>query len=246
MYRTGDLARWREDGNLEYLGRVDEQVKIRGYRIELGEIEARLQEQPGVAQAVVALREDKPGDKRLVGYAVPSEGMELDAASLRGVLRTTLPEYMVPSAIVVLDELPQTPNGKLDRRRLPVPEWEGREYQAPQGETEKIIAAVLAQVLGVERIGRDDNFFDLGCNSLLTLQVIARLEAQMEIKLSVRDVFDKPTLAALASWIDTTCRVSDPENELEVFVESLSDEEVRQLLISEKQSSEPQCSYTDL
>lgn len=236
MYRTGDLARWQADGNLEYLGRIDDQVKIRGFRIELGEIEAALARQAGVGQSAVVAREDAAGDRRLVGYVVPAEGSEVNAAELRAALGTTLPEYMVPSVVVVLDALPLTPNGKLDRKRLPTPEWKSREYQAPEGETERIIAAVFAEVLGVERVGREDNFFEFGGHSLLAMQVIARLEEQMKTKLSVREVLDKPTIAALALWIDLTSEAASSETELQALVENLSDEEVRQLLLSEKKA----------
>ncbi|WP_207005771.1 amino acid adenylation domain-containing protein, partial [Trinickia mobilis] len=151
MYRTGDVAKWRPEGVLDYLGRADDQVKLRGFRIELGEIGAVLARQSGIAQAVVLVREDQPGERRLVGYVVGQEGTLLDPQSLRRALGRELPEYMVPAAIVALGSLPLTPNGKLDRRALPAPEWKGREYEAPQGETETLIAQIWEQVLGVER-----------------------------------------------------------------------------------------------
>jgi acyl carrier protein len=145
---------------------------------------------------------------------------------------------MVPSAIVELDRLPLTANGKLDRRALPAPEWKSREYHAPETELEKTISAVFAEVLRVEQVGRDDNFFELGGHSLLAMQLIARLEEQLQIKLSVREVFDKQSVAALALWIDLTSKATNSEAELEALVQELSDEEVSQLLNKEKWSSE--------
>ena len=149
MYRTGDLVRWRRDGQLDYLGRADEQVKIRGYRIELGEVRAVLAGLAGVSAAVVVAREDRPGDKRLVGYVTGSA----DPAELRAALAERLPAYMVPAAIVVIDELPLTPNGKLDARALPAPEYTDGVYRAPGSAVEEVLAGIYAQVLGVERVG---------------------------------------------------------------------------------------------
>ncbi|WP_207005729.1 non-ribosomal peptide synthetase, partial [Trinickia mobilis] len=197
MYRTGDIAKWRPAGVLDFLGRADDQVKIRGFRIELGEIGAVLARQPGIAQAEVLVREDQPGERRLVGYVVARDGVVLDPQSLRRELGGELPEYMVPAAIVELSALPLTPNGKLDRRALPAPEWKSREYEAPQGETETLIAQIWEQVLGVERVGRADNFFELGGHSLLAVQVVARMR-QRGLELPVRVLFGNPTVAELA------------------------------------------------
>ncbi|WP_156737656.1 non-ribosomal peptide synthetase, partial [Mycobacterium sp. E735] len=159
MYRTGDLARWGGDGQLQYLGRVDEQVKVRGYRIELGEVRAALTAVGGVERAVVVAREDRPGDKRLVAYITGGA----DPADVRARLTDRLPIYMVPAAVVVLDELPLTANGKLDTRALPTPDYQGGgHYRAPGDAVEEILAGIYAQVLGVERVGIDDSFFDLG------------------------------------------------------------------------------------
>ncbi|WP_165692740.1 non-ribosomal peptide synthetase, partial [Mycolicibacterium fortuitum] len=159
MYRTGDLVSWGPDGQLRYAGRSDEQVKVRGYRIELGEIQSALADLDGVQQAVVVVREDQPGDKRLVGYLTGSA----EPAVVRAQLSQRLPAYMVPTAVVVLDALPLTVNGKLDKRALPAPEYTDTDhYRAPSTATEEILAGIYAQVLGLERVGVDDSFFDLG------------------------------------------------------------------------------------
>jgi acyl-coenzyme A synthetase/AMP-(fatty) acid ligase len=162
MFRTGDLVWWRPDGQLAYVGRADEQVKIRGYRIELGEVQAALFGLDGVEQAVVIAREDRPGDKRLLGYVTGTA----DPAEVRAALAERLPAYMIPAAVVVLDALPLTPSGKLDTHALPAPEYTAGEYRGPASPTEEILAGIYAQVLGVERVGVDDSFFDLGGDSL--------------------------------------------------------------------------------
>ena len=202
LYRTGDRCRWLADGNLEFLGRLDEQVKLRGFRIELGEIEAVLRQCPGVAQSAAVLREDRPGDKRLVGYVVPGDGNSLSHAELARHVHDELPEYMVPSAFVALERLPLTPNGKLDRRALPAPDQARPElatgYVAPRNAVEEKLAAVWAEVLGLQRVGIHDNFFDLGGHSLLATQVISRANSALQAGLAVRDIFESPTLAGLA------------------------------------------------
>ncbi|WP_371876471.1 non-ribosomal peptide synthetase [Pseudoduganella chitinolytica] len=204
MYRTGDLGRWREDGSIEYLGRNDFQVKLRGFRIELGEIEAVLLRQEGVREAVVIAREDSPGDKRLVAYVVTEQGGAApDPALLRARLAGRLPDYMVPAAFVPLAALPLTANGKLDRKALPAPEGQGlahQAYEAPQGEVEQTIAALWAQLLGVERVGRHDNFFDLGGYSLMVFQVIEGLK-QKGYNAALQDVLLAQELSALAQLI---------------------------------------------
>ncbi|WP_369816155.1 amino acid adenylation domain-containing protein, partial [Mycobacterium sp. 852014-52144_SCH5372336] len=195
MYRTGDLVRWGADGQLQYLGRADEQVKIRGYRIELGEVQAALAGLDGVNQAVVIAREDTPGDKRLVGYVTGTA----EPAKLRSALADRLPAYMVPAAVVVIEALPLTVNGKLDRRALPPPEYQGSDgYRPPSNAIEELLAGIFAQVLGLERVGVDDSFFDLGGDSLLAMRVIAAINAGIDSHLGVRVLFEAPTVAQLA------------------------------------------------
>ncbi|MCV7398504.1 amino acid adenylation domain-containing protein [Mycobacterium paraseoulense] len=194
MYRTGDLVRWGADGQLRYVGRADEQVKVRGYRIELGEIRAALSGVRGVGQAVVVVREDRPGEKRLVAYVTGAA----DPAAVRAQLADRLPPYMVPAAVVALEELPLTLNGKLDTRALPPPDYQSAEqYRAPGDAVEQILAGIYAQVLGVERVGADDSFFDLGGDSILSMQVVARARAA-GVLFRPRDVFVEQTVARLA------------------------------------------------
>ncbi|NYS79518.1 MULTISPECIES: non-ribosomal peptide synthetase [Halomonadaceae] len=200
LYRTGDLVRWREDGQLEYLGRLDHQVKIRGLRIELGEIEAELLAQPAVREAVVVAQEG-PGGSRLVAYVVPQDGSELNTAVLREALGQKLPDYMVPGAVVTLDALPLNANGKVDRKALPEPDLaSGLQYEPPQGEVEEALAAIWSEVLGVERVGRHDNFFELGGHSLLALKVLEQMR-HLGLTTQVRTLFQFPALAAFVQAI---------------------------------------------
>jgi amino acid adenylation domain-containing protein len=199
MYRTGDLARWNAAGAVEYLGRADDQVKVRGFRIELGEVEAVLAGLDGVGQSAAAVREDQPGDKRLAGYVVPVAGVVLDPAVLREACGRVLPGYMVPSAVVVLDALPLSANGKLDRRALPAPEYgSAGGGRAPATPGEQALCEVLAQVLGVDRVGVEDSFFDLGGHSLLATRLVSRIRVALGAELPVRAVFENPTAASLA------------------------------------------------
>src|SRR4029077_3897802 len=202
MYRTGDVGRWLGEGNIEYLGRMDHQEKIRGLRIELGEIEARLSEHEGVREAVVLAREDTPGDKRLGAYYTAREQNSVGAQALRAHLATKLPEYMVPTAYVKLESLPLTPNGKLDRKALPAPEGDAYgvgQYEAPQGAIEELLAGIWAKLLNLERVGRHDNFFELGAHSLLAVRVIARVREGLKVEVAVRDLFAHPVLQDFAS-----------------------------------------------
>ncbi|MFI5511726.1 amino acid adenylation domain-containing protein, partial [Mycobacterium sp. NPDC051804] len=202
MYRTGDLVLWGPDGQLRYLGRADEQVKIRGYRIELGEIQAVLAGCDGVQQAAVIAREDRPGDKRLVGYVTESVSGVVDPAEVRAMLGQRLPGYMVPTAVVALDALPLTVNGKLDIRALPAPEYVDTDsYRAPVNVIEELLAGIYAHVLGVDRVGVDDSFFELGGDSLSAMRLVAAVNAGLEAGLAVRDVFEAPTVAGLAPRI---------------------------------------------
>ncbi|WP_156745478.1 non-ribosomal peptide synthetase, partial [Mycobacterium sp. 1165178.9] len=189
MYRTGDLVRWGADGQLGYVGRADEQVKIRGYRIECGEVRAALAGLDGVEQAAVIARQDRPGDTRLLGYVTGTA----HPADLRAQLAGRLPEYMVPAAVVVIDALPLTVNGKLDTRALPAPEYQdGGGYRAPATPVEDILAGIYAEVLGVTRVGVEDSFFDLGGDSLLATRLVAAIENTLDATLSVRTVFEAP------------------------------------------------------
>ena len=178
MYRTGDLVRYLADGNLEFLGRTDDQVKISGYRIELGEVEAALAALAELREAAVIARTGSDGEKQLVAYVVPAPGSSPGAADLRATLRSKLPDYMVPAVFVTLDRLPLTPHGKVDRKSLPVPECKRpaaeATYVAPQTKVEQILAGIWAEVLGVDRVGIHDGFFDLGGGSLKSLQIVAK------------------------------------------------------------------------
>jgi acyl carrier protein len=197
------LVRYRADGNLEYLGRLDQQVKLRGYRIEMGEIVARLQNYPGVRQAAVEVRDDAPGGRGLVAYLVSTGEAEPDTGELRGYLRQVLPEYMVPACYVLLDALPLTPSGKVDRRALPPPEGGlgAQRYVAPESDIEWALAGLWTELLGVAQVGREDSFFDLGGHSLLATQVIARICELWQVELPLRTLFEHPTLADLAAQI---------------------------------------------
>ena len=207
LYKTGDLVRRNKDGNIEFLGRVDQQVKIRGFRIELGEIEAALRQQPGIEQAAMVATEGENGSKRLVAYLIPSSSpengaasVEIDVESLRVRLSSLLPEYMVPAAYVLLKEFPLNANGKLDRKKLPAPDTDAyltREYEAPVGEIESTASSIWADVLKLERVGRNDNFFELGGHSLLAITVIERMR-EAGFTVDVRDLFASPTLKGLA------------------------------------------------
>ncbi|CCK30425.1 amino acid adenylation domain protein [Streptomyces davaonensis JCM 4913] len=209
MYRTGDVARRTADGTLEYLGRADDQVKVRGFRIEPGEIEAVLAADPAVAQAVVVVREDRPGVRQLVGYAAPAAGAVLEPAALRGRVAAALPDHMVPAAVVVLDRLPVTASGKLDRGALPAPDFSGvRDSRAPRTPREELVCALFAEALEVERVGIDDSFFDLGGDSITSIRLVTLAHAQ-GLDISPRDVFSHKTAAALAAAVKDVAESPD-------------------------------------
>jgi hypothetical protein len=227
MYRTGDLGRWKADGTLEYLGRTDFQVKIRGFRIELGEIEAALRSHGEVRDALVLAREDAPGDRRLAAYYLADEPVAVE--SLKTHLARHLPEYMVPAAYVWMAEYPRTPNGKTDRGALPAPgsdAFAARGYEAPAGDTEEALAAIWAELLGVERVGRHDDFFHLGGNSLLVTLLVFRIRQDMDVEISVSDVFEKPELSLLAEHlIDAQLAQFDPDQMQELFAQTRASDE---------------------
>ena len=240
LYKTGDLVRYLRDGNIEFLGRIDEQVKVRGFRIELGEIEAVMREHPRIKEGVVVAREDVVGDKRLVGYVVV-EG-EVDIRELKGYMRERLPEYMVPGVIVEMEGLPVSPSGKVDRKALPVPDGEklgvGREYVGPRTETEARLVEICMELLGLERVGINDNFFDLGGHSLLATQFISRLRDAFHIDLPLRALFESPTAAELAEKVELL--MGDGQTHMDKIaemlnaVEQLTEEEVKALMAERK------------
>ncbi|MFE0174972.1 amino acid adenylation domain-containing protein [Streptomyces sp. NPDC059002] len=199
MYRTGDLARWNDDGTLQFVGRADDQVKVRGFRVELAEVEAAVAAQPEVGAAVVVLREDRTGDRRLAAYVVPGTAQTVDPVALRRSLAARLPQHMVPAAVVVLEALPLTGNGKLDRSALPAPDPTGAGGgRPPRSLAEQTLCELVAEVLGVPAVGVDDDFFDLGGHSLLATRLVGRVREEFGTELSVRHVFESPTVAGLA------------------------------------------------
>ncbi|QRO01038.1 non-ribosomal peptide synthase/polyketide synthase [Archangium violaceum] len=206
MYRTGDMARWRKDGVLEFVGRGDTQVKVRGFRVELGEVEGALRGMEGVREAVVVARKEEGGHKRLVAYVVGQPGRKVEAGEVRAYVKGRLPEYMVPAAVVVMEELPLTPNGKVDRKALPEPErvrGEAREYVAPRTPEEEKLAGIWAGVLGVEKVGVHDNFFELGGDSILSLQIIAKA-GQQGLRITPKQLFARQTIAELAEVVSAS------------------------------------------
>ncbi len=200
IYKTGDVARWLLDGTVEYLGRNDFQVKIRGFRIELGEVEAAMARHPGVKETVVIAREDEPGEKRLVAY-MTATGDAVEVEELRSHMLASVPRYMVPGAFVLLEAMPLTPNGKVDRKALPPPEsqaYANQEYERPQGEIEETLAAIWQELLHVERVGRHDNFFELGGHSLLATQLISKIRRRLDIDVPLKAVFERASIARFA------------------------------------------------
>nr|QEO75075.1 condensation domain-containing protein [uncultured bacterium] len=204
LYRTGDYARWNAFGRLEYMGRVDDQVKVRGYRVELGEVETAVLSASGVARATVIVREDNPGDRRLTAYVVAEPGVVVDPQGIRDEVAVSLPEYMVPAAVLVLDELPLTGNGKVNRSALPAPDWGATAGgRAPRTPREEILCGLFAEVLGVTEVGIDDDFFDLGGHSLLVTKLVSRVRESLSVEVSIRQLFETPTVAGLAAALGT-------------------------------------------
>jgi acyl-coenzyme A synthetase/AMP-(fatty) acid ligase/acyl carrier protein len=205
LYRTGDLARWRSDGKLEFLGRADTQVKVRGFRIELGEIEAALSAHPQIREAAVTAPADGAGERRLVAYFAPRNGAAPGPEELRRRLSETLPAYMTPAAFIELPEIPHTPAGKIDRRSLPAPEGEAFSTSArfvpPRTPLEEEIAAAWRDVLGLERVGVEDSFFEVGGHSLLAARLFSRLRDQLHVELPLREFYERPTIAAAAEAV---------------------------------------------
>ncbi|WP_052022625.1 non-ribosomal peptide synthase/polyketide synthase [Ralstonia solanacearum] len=210
LYRSGDLARWRHDGTIEFLGRIDDQIKIRGFRIEPGEVQAVLEQHPEVAQATVIAREDQPGNRQLVGYVVAADATEPEPAALRRYLAERLPDYMVPTAVVMLDALPLTPNGKIDRKALPAPDFAAHaSYREAQTPNEHALAALFAEALELPRVGIDDDFFALGGHSLLATRLVSRIRATLQVDLSVHALFKAPCVAQLAARLDAADASAD-------------------------------------
>jgi amino acid adenylation domain-containing protein len=237
LYKTGDLARYLPDGNIEILGRIDQQVKIRGFRIELREIEAVLEQHDAIQQALVMLREDVLGEKRLVSY-IMTQVIALGANDLRDFLKAKLPEYMVPSTFVFLKNLPLTANGKVDREKLPVPEQVRPEllgiFVTPRNQTEEAIAQIWSEILGVEQVGIHDDFFELGGHSLLATQVISRLRQALQVELPLRQFFDSPTVADLAVMVaQNLAQQTDEAMLAEMLAELEAKEESQEVLVKE-------------
>jgi acyl-coenzyme A synthetase/AMP-(fatty) acid ligase/acyl carrier protein len=225
LYKTGDLARMLPDGQIAFIGRIDDQVKIRGFRVELSEITNALSRHPAIRETVVSAREDNPGQKRLVSYVVLRPGIAVTNAGLRDFLSHDLPDYMMPAAFVTMDSLPLGPNGKVNRSELPSPAdgniLRDENFISPRNATEEQIAAIIAELLGLERVGVNDNFFLLGGNSLLATQVIARVRVSFDVEVTLLNVFDNPTVAGIAAVV---------EQSVIEQVEALSEEEAGRLV----------------
>jgi amino acid adenylation domain-containing protein len=238
LYQTGDLARHRDGGEIEYLGRLDHQVKIRGFRIELGEIEATILRHPSVREAVVVAREDVPGEKRLAAYVVTNGGDQSAAEELGEMLKRLLPDYMIPSSITRLEQMPLSPNGKIERRELPRPErLSGRAYVAPRNDVEEIVAEIWRDVLKVERVGVADDFFSLGGHSLLATQVIARVRAVFKVELPLSSLLESPTIEHLSKALLThEAKPGQAEKAARIFkkVRGMSADELNRTLLRKK------------
>ena len=214
LYRSGDLVRYRADGNLEFIGRRDDQVKVRGYRIELGEVESALLSHAGVSQAVVVARQEETGEKRLVGYVVGDDA--IDVLQMREHLKSKLPIYMVPGALVQLERMPLSANGKIDRKALPAPEGrpEVAQYVEPRSEVEQALAAIWREVLRLDRVGIHDDFFELGGHSLLAMRVVAQVRESFAVEVELRAVFESPTISLLCNYIHNALWAISPRESL--------------------------------
>jgi acyl carrier protein len=214
LYRTGDLARYLADGNIQFVGRIDDQVKVRGFRIEPGEVETILCRHPEVLESVVSAREGASGGKWLVAHIVAGTAHDLNSGKLRDYLKEKLPEYMIPNVFMFLDSLPLTASGKVDRRRLPAPDGRGPDlaeaYSAPRNQTEELLTKIWAEVLKLDRIGIHDNFFDLGGHSLLATRVVSGIRKILHRELPLRALFETPTVAGLSKHIEATRCERDP------------------------------------
>jgi len=242
LYKTGDLVRYRPDGNIEFLGRVDNQIKIRGFRVELEEIEQALRSHDTVNDCVVVLREDH--DKRLVAYVVAEAGMEPSASELRNLLRGKLPSYMVPALFEMIDALPLMPSGKINRAALPAPQSQpetDETFVAPATPLEELLASAWRQVLNLERIGVHDDFFDLGGHSLLAAKVVSLVRNDLDVQFTMVDVFQAPTIATLAELIYPRVAEKESQNELAKLLEEIacmSEEEAQQRLQAELETEQ--------
>ncbi len=255
MYRSGDLVRWRPDGNLEFLGRIDHQVKLRGFRIELGEIEAVMTRHAKIRDAAALVREDKPGHQLLVGYYVTEDGEPLVSSELKAFLKNQLPDYMIPAILVHLEKMPLTPSGKVDRNALPAPDQHRdieSEYVPPRSPVEEKLAAIVSDLLNLQKVGVFDNFFELGGHSLLATQFISRIKKTFQVEMPLRQIFESPTIAEMAAKIEELQQTGDglgekekiervergqqDLNELIDQLSQLSDEEVKALLSGELES----------
>jgi amino acid adenylation domain-containing protein len=240
VYRTGDRVRYRKDGDIEYLGRLDDQVKIKGHRIEVGEVEAVIGQHGGIREAVVVAREETEGDKRLIAYVILEQGADADETELRHYLKSKLPDHMIPSWIVMVEAVPLTPNGKIDRSALRdrvVAKGAREGFAAPRNPLEQLLTGIWAEVLGLERVGIHDNYFDIGGHSLLATRVISRLRSVLQLEIQVRQLFDTPTIAGLASSIEEIGRVEKKDvrriAEIWASIEQLSIGEADRLLAGE-------------
>ena len=242
LYRSGDLVRFLPDGNLEFLGRVDNQVKIRGFRVELEEVEQAIRLHRDVSEAVVVMREDADGDKRLCAYVVAHEAAPASTSEIRNFLKRTLPPHMMPATFTILAGLPLMPNGKIDRNALPAPDGDRPEvdghFVSPRTPMEEFVASIWCDALKLDRVGVHDNFFDLGGHSLLAAKVFAELQKQFKATLNLVDVFNAPTIAQLAEMIYQRETSSEQDDELEALLselDELSDEEAHRWLSEESQ-----------